>query len=480
MADIATDEKTSALKAWWDKYGKALTGPMRAVGNTAMLPIDAGADLLADTAYGAFGRGRPESFSGPRMDSLIKALLDTGKPIGEAAGAVSMAGSDLADTIGKKMDETGAYKLDRPGPAKPAAPAFSAQIPGEFGGAETPAPAKPAMPRRAPAMARSTQSGAFDTPTTTPGPKTQEGAFAAPQAPQQPIPPAVAKSLAEEFRRRSAEIGRDPDGSLTKDQKAQAEMDFWLGMISRSARPGARALGAFADSGLDVSKKVTDATDKNTTRSERKIQQKRDDLYREMGFSDKDEDNKRGDARQASDEKRWQQTSANDKRRIDLLAQQVAQGKWKVQDTEGGFMVIDAETGQSKPLVDSNGKAIKPYRKPDDNRPAEIRLLEHLRTNPKDLETLLKLKGKDVEKGAVTEKDMFTEVMRAANKETLVGPQPQPVDILRKAQDVLRMQRGGAPSPGAAASPKTQAEFDKLPSGAKYVNPKDGQTYTKK
>lgn len=32
----------------------------------------------------------------------------------------------------------------------------------------------------------------------------------------------------------------------------------------------------------------------------------------------------------------------------------------------------------------------------------------------------------------------------------------------------------------AIAQPKTQAEFDALPSGAKYINPKDGKTYTKK
>jgi hypothetical protein len=40
-----------------------------------------------------------------------------------------------------------------------------------------------------------------------------------------------------------------------------------------------------------------------------------------------------------------------------------------------------------------------------------------------------------------------------------------------------------AAKPGAApagvATPKTQAEFDKLPDGAKYINPKDGLTYTK-
>jgi hypothetical protein len=34
-------------------------------------------------------------------------------------------------------------------------------------------------------------------------------------------------------------------------------------------------------------------------------------------------------------------------------------------------------------------------------------------------------------------------------------------------------------SSSAVAKPKTQAEFDKLPPGALYVNPKDGKTYSK-
>lgn len=36
-----------------------------------------------------------------------------------------------------------------------------------------------------------------------------------------------------------------------------------------------------------------------------------------------------------------------------------------------------------------------------------------------------------------------------------------------------------AAAPAGVATPKTQAEFDKLPDGAKYINPKDGLTYTK-
>lgn len=39
---------------------------------------------------------------------------------------------------------------------------------------------------------------------------------------------------------------------------------------------------------------------------------------------------------------------------------------------------------------------------------------------------------------------------------------------------------GPAAAAPTLAQPKTQAEFDALPSGAKYINPKDGKTYTKK
>jgi hypothetical protein len=36
-----------------------------------------------------------------------------------------------------------------------------------------------------------------------------------------------------------------------------------------------------------------------------------------------------------------------------------------------------------------------------------------------------------------------------------------------------------APAPGGVAKPTTQAQFDALPKGARYINPSDGKEYVK-
>jgi len=286
---------------------------------------------------------------------------------------------------------------------------------------------------------------------------TQEGAFAGPQTPQ--VPPVVAKSLAEEWRKRSGEIRRDAKGDLTPEQRANAELNFFLGLMAKSARPGARMLGAFGESGQESLKGVAEQQDKNLTRSERKIQQSRDDLYKEMGFENMDRDDKRADRRATIEENRWKATNENDKARLRLLMQQIKQNQWKVLDSKGGtYQLYDAETGTTK----DNG--IKSPGSKDD-RPAEVRLLEHLRKNPDDLKTLLQLKGKDTS-GQVTEAKMFDSVMRNLKPDD-AGKAPNPSDVLKQAQEVLHQQRGGSP---------TQADLPAdIPPGSKQVGTAKGK-----
>ena len=311
-------ELTNTSKSWLDKYLQSLTGPARMLRGAVAMPFDVGADILRRGTHGALGleEEAPYKYSGKRAADIKEAWDDTTAPI---KGGL--------DELRELLISGGAR------PATPSGPIPAAPAPGGAFAAPTSQPTEPQTPiamgppasaQRAPVVARA-PGGAFPAEPAATLP-TQEGAFAQSQEPQ--IPPAVAKSLADEFRRRSAEIDRDPEGKLSKDQKAQMELDFFLGLMAKSAQPGARMLGAFGESGLNVSKNATAEMDKNYTRSQDKIRRQREDLYHEIGLSDKDEDNKRDDARQKAEERRWQAAEGRDKERLQLERERLkADGK---------------------------------------------------------------------------------------------------------------------------------------------------------
>lgn len=357
VIDGIRDKTIPGLMDWLNAYlkpvVKPITGPARAAGNAMMLPVDVGADLLRRGTHGALGleEAEPYKYSGARVAGIVDALGDTVAPVKQAGGSVM-------DAVRNSLIAGGARPTSEGAQAVPTT-AFTAQIPGEFGGAPAQAPARPA-PMRGSRVSSPVAGGrgAFTEPTAEatqptvasviPGMESPQGAF---------TPPPPTRSMADEYRRRSGEIGRTPDGSLTETQKRQLELDFFLGMMAKSSQPGARMLGAFGESGLDVSKQATALMDKNLTLSRDQIAQKRADLLAEMGFADKDADNTRADRRATTEEKRWASTDKKDTERLQLMRDQFERDGTKVVGEKVlangniGFMTAD------KKVVDSGVKA---------------------------------------------------------------------------------------------------------------------------
>lgn len=88
----------------------------------------------------------------------------------------------------------------------------------------------------------------------------------------------------------------------------------------------------------------------------------------------------------------------------------------------------------------------------------------------------------------------YAAVLKAARKYEWEGDRPAAVQArleangLEKKLTALRARMAGGagvpaaaaqPGAGQVAAPKTKAEYDKLPKGARYVDPKDGKVYTK-
>lgn len=228
-------------------------------------------------------------------------------------------------------------------------------------------------------------------------------------------PAAPRQTLEEKFKEAIAKLPKEAKGQLTDEQKRRLELEFFLGMMARSSKPGAYMLGAAGESGLDVAGKARADEEKNLAHSEKALGRQREDVYRSVLFGDKDEDNRRADQRTAAEERRWQagekrlgEQTELERERIGILRKQMEQGKWQVVNNAktGTIVMYDADTGNVKDT------GIKYDRK--DERPAEVQLIEHAMRNPKFLETLIQVKGKE---GGITEKDLLSAYSNAVRND---------------------------------------------------------------
>ena len=239
-------------------------------------------------------------------------------------------------------------------------------------------------------------------------------------------------SSADAFRRRIAEIEKTGGKPLSDEEKNQLQLDFFLRMLALGQRRGSTLLGSIGEGGLATSALGRQMQDRNRAEAAGRRREAREDAFREIGFMDKDADNRRADRREAAEEKRWGAQEERDRERLRLMAQQIAQGKWKVLDSgkSGTYVLFDQETGQTKDT------GIKVARAERDTRPAEIQLLEHLRRNPQDLEPLLRLRGRE------KENDDSLSVFKAANERLSRDSMVSPEDAVRDALRTMRLARG--------------------------------------
>lgn len=117
------------------------------------------------------------------------------------------------------------------------------------------------------------------------------GAFGAPAQPvASAAPTGDSEDLGDRYRKRVAGIPA-PKGDLTDDQKNRMQMDFFLHLLANN-KPGSRFLQNAGESGVATSAEYQAQTDKNLARSTQQQQFARDEVFKEMGLSDKSQDNK--------------------------------------------------------------------------------------------------------------------------------------------------------------------------------------------
>lgn len=362
----------------------------RGVGEAVRLPQSLGIDAARKLMYGARGiePNEPNKYSSATMERIGNASSEFMKPIKD------MVGSPLEALDAELLKEG-----HRPAQAAPQGPARVA--PGQGPGA---------LPQTAtvPVAARTGGSSGIQAPGTQ-APDAQEEAGETDAGADdvggketgQPQAVAPVPQFSNEYQAAMAKLRRMPQGDLTPMQKKQLQMDFFLNLMARGSKPGSRFLGNLGQAGLDTSAAFTKEQDKNRKQESDALAREREDVNNL--FRVKGDDFARGESR-----RRNLVGEGQTDRRLGMLEQQVKQGAFKVMETPNGYVLYDARTGSTKPVMGADGKPVMPNTK--DERPAEIKLLEYLKKNPEALKLLQETKGKGG--SGLSDKDLVTSAVK--------------------------------------------------------------------
>jgi len=485
MADLINS--VTDIPGWISRQFPNFSRPARVAADAALLQPSMAMDAVRRSVHGAVGLepSDPNKYSGERLSNLSRDASDVGDAFSGIGRDIGGAFEGMKNSLRRNMIESGA----KPAPEKVAAaqPAgqqtpgmrIGPQIPGEFGAPQARATvAAPAMRRGRPVAPQAPQ-GALSGEAIGTDPwegavadsANQNGALAAAGQANPADPVAVArKSLQDQYRERMAGAP-NAEASLSPQQKAQAELDFWLKMLSSTSQPGARILGSVGDAGQSVLSTVRGDLDRSRQTNEARRKEYMDNVRAEMGYGDKDADNVRADQTQADRRRELDIAHADRQDRLKLIQAQIAQGKWTVLDNgkTGTYVLMDKTTGDTK---DTGVKV--PAKEAKDNTPAEVRLLQALRDDPKLMDTALAYnKGKQPkeEKPEITEKDLSARAISLVNADMGKTSYAQALETVKRAHGI-----GGAP---ADTKPDPVANKGRIMNGPDGRFKSDGKTWAK-
>lgn len=137
--------------------------------------------------------------------------------------------------------------------------------------------------------------------------------------------------------------------------------------------------------------------------------------------------------------------------------------------------LADATTSDEKSAIAAKLQAIQSGLGPDKSAPSEVKLAAALvragvvKTEAEGLKYALHSKDYSPEK---IRADIYNSALKTGYNDTKKAN-----EVANQAMKDLGYDTGGS---AGAAKPTTKAEFDKLPSGATFIDPDDGKTYRKK
>lgn len=463
MAENGLISGVGDVPDWLARNFPGLTGPARVVANAMKLPATALHDTFNTGKHRVLGldEASPMESSQKTTADLLRAVRDTYGLIEKPRDAISTTFGDAMDRERERMIAAGAR------PSQPQVPGLniSPQIPGGFGApsARPTAPPSPAARARAAVVPQGGTSaptpmgmGALgndgpDLSTTDLGggysgigPVSMAAASNAPAA----TPAAGAslpKSLQEQFRARLKEAP-EANAELTPAQQAKLQLDFFLRLMSGGSKPGARSVGVIGDAGLATSAEHEALLDKARGVAEKRRGEARDDAFKEMGFADKDEDNKRAAEQLRMMEDHYKRTDANAAEHMAILRQQLEQGKSDIRIAPDGRAILHNKiTNKIEIVTDpATGKPLsfKAPEKPTESDRAIALMRQEGLSSKEILDRLYPDKSKQ-------EKDNSLEMVKEAGRRSTSDVTGKTISS-RALDDVMRelqRARSGQPNP---------------------------------
>jgi hypothetical protein len=454
-----------------------LLGPQRLAGQY----LGQGRDAIANAFAAALGARRPDpnanaSAAQPALDrsrdtaeSAYRATMDTMRrgATGARSGIVgalgwqdalptaSAAPAPAAGPLAASMGLPPGWDEDMPQgftQGARAAPA-RAMTPGRAAG-----PRRVAAPLSAPPVSRSygpyPEDDARDA-------EALGGTAAMAEAPTDPAAQMPARrDMAGEYRQRVGQLPQRATGATDKD-KNSALLEASLAILAAASRPGASALGAVGEGGLRGTAALRESEKVNREDARDRRREDREDLRTEFTLADKDQDNARGDVREARADRRERALEELNKQGLEIQKQYkeglITQKQAELQIREAQA-AAQREIGLAK--LDAAHARITAAQ---DREPAELRVLRALQADPRLRDVYKEVKGDKTGKTTFDEGDiaqMYRDSVKAAASSPL-AEHPGTFEQFRS-----RLQgTGGPPKPASEADAHKQAK-DALKKGA--------------
>lgn len=445
---------------------RALTAPWRAGKDVLGVGAASTQDALANMAASIMGAQRPDPNAStaeaaanatPSLEeagNVTRSLTDALK--GGRQGALNVLGwrdaqpqGTLARTpvnaaeLADPTSNIGALPMPRRSVTRPAIGALST--------IQTP---------DVPAMSETTQDVA------------QPAAVAAPQV------TAPAKNLRDEFVKRLAGMDRKGSTGMTEEQKGQALLEAGLAIMAAGSKPGASLMGSIGQGGMQGTAVAREMERINREQADKRRGEDRADVRAEFDLAGRDEDRtlKKEDLVSRAEDRK--SNRAIQDRHMDILEEQVRQGKAVIKEGDGVWVAIDTKTNKGRVVTDANGRPLstKPKGETEDATVKRIKAIAALTgRNVGDVADSV-LGDKSAEsRGAVTDKDIFNKAAAIVSDAAKSGEvRPENIEAFF-SQTMKNLQRAaGKPVASGPKKISTQAEFDALPKGTEYIGP-DGR-----
>jgi hypothetical protein len=290
--------------------------------------------------------------------------------------------------------------------------------------------------------------------------------------------PAPRETLADQFRKRAAAMPQPDPGLSPDDAKKRAILQAGLAIMAAASRPGASALGAMGEGGLQGTAALHQFERERRADSRENRREGREDLRTEFTLADKDSDNARMDAAQkALDEYRQKTMQIEEQKLRGLMDDRAAKNALKEAELEMKARLQEAKQGTADAVAQARiaqmeAAATRAAAAAQDPIARAFGSLKRLFPNESNEQLWNRYKGGDKTGRTTLDDGDIANMYRDALKAAATNPLAEPPGTFEQFKGrIIGAAGGGAQKPSTEADAHRQAnEAIKKGADRKAVN----------